>query len=232
MSTRRRGDARNRTGVRGFAGRCVTTPPRRRTDRRRASKGTAAPGLYSGAAADVAQLARASACHAEGRGFESHHPLCRKARLPRGPLIRPIFNAEGRKPRSRGPEPYALGSASVSRYETHAGARPPRGGPQPPSAPAEPPQLRVSAHPPAAAPASCEAKAESRVGGRRPRSAARGSGSRPRLPVSASTLRRLWRQLSELAPTARVPCCQHCWLRARVRAPRAGAAQRVRGGRR
>src|SRR3954468_5744878 len=25
--------------------------------------------------ADVAQLARASACHAEGRGFESHHPL-------------------------------------------------------------------------------------------------------------------------------------------------------------
>src|ERR671931_1624287 len=28
--------------------------------------------------ADVAQLARASACHAEGRGFESHHPLLRK----------------------------------------------------------------------------------------------------------------------------------------------------------
>ena len=27
------------------------------------------------ALADVAQLARASACHAEGRGFESHHPL-------------------------------------------------------------------------------------------------------------------------------------------------------------
>src|SRR6188768_2422292 len=27
------------------------------------------------ARADVAQLARASACHAEGRGFESHHPL-------------------------------------------------------------------------------------------------------------------------------------------------------------
>jgi hypothetical protein len=25
--------------------------------------------------ADVAQLARASACHAEGRGFESLHPL-------------------------------------------------------------------------------------------------------------------------------------------------------------
>jgi CheY-like chemotaxis protein len=28
--------------------------------------------------ADVAQLARASACHAEGRGFESLHPLERK----------------------------------------------------------------------------------------------------------------------------------------------------------
>src|SRR5262245_27463471 len=32
-------------------------------------------GLYSEGYADVAQLARASACHAEGRGFESHHPL-------------------------------------------------------------------------------------------------------------------------------------------------------------
>ena len=31
--------------------------------------------LYSISYADVAQLARASACHAEGRGFESHHPL-------------------------------------------------------------------------------------------------------------------------------------------------------------
>ncbi len=30
--------------------------------------------------ADVAQLARASACHAEGRGFESHHPLSGKPR--------------------------------------------------------------------------------------------------------------------------------------------------------
>ena len=29
--------------------------------------------------ADVAQLARASACHAEGRGFESHHPLSKPA---------------------------------------------------------------------------------------------------------------------------------------------------------
>ena len=31
--------------------------------------------LYWPRYADVAQLARASACHAEGRGFESHHPL-------------------------------------------------------------------------------------------------------------------------------------------------------------
>src|SRR4051794_37638309 len=32
--------------------------------------------LYCAARAAVAQLARASACHAEGRGFESHQPLC------------------------------------------------------------------------------------------------------------------------------------------------------------
>ena len=32
-------------------------------------------GAILAAHADVAQLARASACHAEGRGFESHHPL-------------------------------------------------------------------------------------------------------------------------------------------------------------
>src|SRR3954452_12870466 len=36
--------------------------------------------LYSAPRADVAQLARASACHAEGRGFESLHPLSRKPR--------------------------------------------------------------------------------------------------------------------------------------------------------
>src|SRR2546423_5309021 len=35
------------------------------------------PGLYSAVRAAVAQLARASACHAEGRGFESHQPLSR-----------------------------------------------------------------------------------------------------------------------------------------------------------
>ena len=36
--------------------------------------------IYTGRSADVAQLARASACHAEGRGFESLHPLHKKAR--------------------------------------------------------------------------------------------------------------------------------------------------------
>ena len=39
--------------------------------------------------AAVAQLARASACHAEGRGFESHQPLSGKAPLTRCPLLRP-----------------------------------------------------------------------------------------------------------------------------------------------
>src|SRR3954451_14503013 len=34
--------------------------------------------------AAVAPLARASACHAEGRGFESHHPLLEKAPHERG----------------------------------------------------------------------------------------------------------------------------------------------------
>ena len=43
-------------------------------------KGAAETRLYSDGYADVAQLARASACHAEGRGFESHHPLLRKPR--------------------------------------------------------------------------------------------------------------------------------------------------------
>ena len=38
-------------------------------------QGSRKSGLYWAALADVAQLARASACHAEGRGFESHHPL-------------------------------------------------------------------------------------------------------------------------------------------------------------
>src|SRR3954467_15964370 len=41
--------------------------------------------LYSAPRAAVAQLARASACHAEGRGFESHQPLLRSPIV--GPLL-------------------------------------------------------------------------------------------------------------------------------------------------
>ena len=46
------------------------------TGERRAPRSRARPtSLFSGHHAAVAQLARASACHAEGRGFESLHPL-------------------------------------------------------------------------------------------------------------------------------------------------------------
>jgi hypothetical protein len=51
-----------------------------RPERRRSGAVAADPGLYCAAPADVAQLARASAYHAEGRGFESLQPLVRKAR--------------------------------------------------------------------------------------------------------------------------------------------------------
>lgn len=44
----------------------------------------AEPGLYCADRAAVAQLARASACHAEGRGFESLQPLAEKALVIRG----------------------------------------------------------------------------------------------------------------------------------------------------
>ncbi len=56
-------------------------PLRRR--RRLAPRPARAPpeGLYCRPHADVAQLARASACHAEGRGFESLHPLLEEAPL-------------------------------------------------------------------------------------------------------------------------------------------------------
>src|SRR4051794_24498196 len=46
---------------------------------RRSTLAPPCPRLYSSPRADVAQLARASACHAEGRGFESHHPLSQGA---------------------------------------------------------------------------------------------------------------------------------------------------------
>ena len=55
-------------------------PARERGARRRSRRLTVA---ILPAHADVAQLARASACHAEGRGFESHHPLSRKPRFTR-----------------------------------------------------------------------------------------------------------------------------------------------------
>lgn len=84
------GDDRNRTGVNGFAGRCVAIPPRRQVTRTppcgRKISGRSGwiaicatcslrRGYNPTILADVAQLARASACHAEGRGFESLHPL-------------------------------------------------------------------------------------------------------------------------------------------------------------
>src|SRR5262245_11794525 len=64
----------------------------RREDRLRMNAGfwlVRAPASTKGRAilaahADVAQLARASACHAEGRGFESHHPLFRTPPPRRG----------------------------------------------------------------------------------------------------------------------------------------------------
>src|SRR6187399_3471034 len=45
---------------------------------------TPSPQLYSPPDAAVAQLARASACHAEGRGFESHQPLRTRSRSRAG----------------------------------------------------------------------------------------------------------------------------------------------------
>lgn len=62
-------------------------------------------GLYWAAHADVAQLARASACHAEGRGFESHHPLSQKVRLGPGSLF----------PRTKTSD--AVATASLSDFE-------------------------------------------------------------------------------------------------------------------
>src|SRR5204862_1728580 len=82
------GDDRNRTGVNGFAGRCVTTPPRRRGSGSVAAPSAATAPSDAGPAglkprpsgadsrailghrADVAQLARAAPSHGEGRGFE------------------------------------------------------------------------------------------------------------------------------------------------------------------
>ena len=49
--------------------------PRRRLTHGASQRSAGSPGLYCRDRAAVAQLARASACHAEGRGFESHQPL-------------------------------------------------------------------------------------------------------------------------------------------------------------
>ena len=57
-----------------------------RTPQSRRAGGTGAGAILAVRAA-VAQLARASACHAEGRGFESHQPLRVKAPLRRGFLL-------------------------------------------------------------------------------------------------------------------------------------------------
>src|SRR4051812_32636951 len=52
------------------------------------------------ARAAVAQLARASACHAEGRGFESHQPLA-STHSPRGKdAARGVFSFQGHPPAS------------------------------------------------------------------------------------------------------------------------------------
>ena len=85
-ATTRRRDARRRPSSRPplqppLRARCAPWPPpptwtdRSRRTIARTRRYTCRP------RADVAQLARASACHAEGRGFESLHPLDPKARL-------------------------------------------------------------------------------------------------------------------------------------------------------
>ncbi len=51
---------------------------------RRAGRATCRRRLECAHLADVAQLARASPCHGEGRGFESLHPLLEKAPQMRG----------------------------------------------------------------------------------------------------------------------------------------------------
>ena len=82
------------------------------------------PGLYSTAPADVAQLARASACHAEGRGFESHHPLATEAPLRRGFLVVVSLRPDRRQGvrggavAPRGKRPWQRASSSAQRTTT------------------------------------------------------------------------------------------------------------------
>ena len=111
--------------------RCASVPwrarpagelPRRCRDPRRlapsvtsASQGARA---ILGARAAVAQLARASACHAEGRGFESLQPLVTKA-----PLLAGFFFV--RTARTGGD----LARATTRRYQSKPGAHPRRPAP-------------------------------------------------------------------------------------------------------
>ena len=107
----------------------VKRPPVGRRSYQQANRGSAfhsgAPQPLTGAdilgdLAAVAQLARASACHAEGRGFESLQPLLRKAPLRRGFSLRGcgLFRSPLPPGATRGPlkEPGAkLGSSTHPR---------------------------------------------------------------------------------------------------------------------
>ena len=93
-STRRVGPVARSAGRSTTKTRSSSTSSARRQEARWSRGGQASPGLCAsraasgspvvlailGPRADVAQLARASACHAEGRGFESLHPLSGKPR--------------------------------------------------------------------------------------------------------------------------------------------------------
>ena len=83
--SRRRALARQ-VGKRALHRRAAGAQRARRPARERGS-GRRRPRLDCASHADVAQLARASACHAEGRGFESHHPLS----LSKAPLRRAFY---------------------------------------------------------------------------------------------------------------------------------------------
>ena len=79
--------------------------------------------------ADVAQLARASACHAEGRGFESHHPLLWKPWF--GVLLFVILSGAGRRGEPPGASPPSPGPSTAQGTNrmglmTGAGRRAPR----------------------------------------------------------------------------------------------------------
>src|SRR3954452_9599430 len=93
-----------RTAVRAFrcidAPRFVVTPSAGtipKTGEREPRSAARGPRLYFPRRAAVAQLARASACHAEGRGFESHQPLARS------PLPERVFRFRGSRRASTEP---------------------------------------------------------------------------------------------------------------------------------